>query len=145
MSNLLLKKNITSLEKQLKWLQRSYNICKAFDLKKEYSEQEFDDFETLSGRFSRSVDFLVRKVFRSLDDIEFENQGTLIDTVNNSHKRGLFKDMNDIRRIRDIRNEIVHEYLDENLADNFSELLELAPKLIRIIENTIKYSEQYLK
>jgi hypothetical protein len=145
MSNLLLKKNITSLEKQLKWLQRSYNICKDIDLKKEYSEQEFDDFETLSGRFSRSVDFLVRKVFRTLDDIEFENQGTLIDTVNNSHKRGLFKDMNDIRRIRDIRNEIVHEYLDENLADNFSELLELAPKLIRIIENTIKYSEQYLK
>jgi len=30
----------------------------------------------------------MRKVFRSLDEIEYENQGTLIDVVDNAHKRG---------------------------------------------------------
>ncbi len=115
MSNQILKQNIESLNKQLKWLERSFNICKSIGIKDSYRETELDNFEILSGRFARSIDFLVRKVFRSLDDIEFEPQGTLIDTVNNAHKRNLINDINIFNSIRDLRNEIVHEYLEENL------------------------------
>ncbi|MDO8550347.1 MAG: hypothetical protein Q7S39_09390 [Ignavibacteria bacterium] len=139
----ILFKNIKALKKQLGWFERSFEICKPVDISGVYSAEEFDDFETLAGRFSRSIDFLVRKVFRSLDDIEFESQGTLIDAVNNAHKRGLFTNFEDIKSIRDLRNEIVHEYLDESLKDNFSELLELTPRLIEIIKNTIEYSKRY--
>lgn len=108
MSNDLLQANIDSLKKQLNWLQRSYKICRKIGVKKNYSKAEFDRFETLSGRFGRSIDFLVRKVFRTLDDIEFEGQGTLIDVVNNAHKRGLFENTDDIAAMRDLRNDIVH-------------------------------------
>jgi hypothetical protein len=87
MSNKVLKQNIEYLQKQLKWLTRSYELCKSIGIKSTYSEIEFDNFETLSGRFARTIDFLVRKVFRSIDDLEFESQGTLIDTVNNALKR----------------------------------------------------------
>lgn len=144
MNNQILRQNIDSLKKQLKWLERSYKICKSISVKKSYTENELDNFETLSGRFARSIDFLVRKVFRSLDDVEFEPQGTLIDTVNNAHKRNLIDNMNIFNSIRDLRNEIVHEYLEENLIQNFDELLELTPKLIEIINNTINYSSRYL-
>ncbi|MFN3694995.1 MAG: hypothetical protein ACK4UV_08295 [Ignavibacterium sp.] len=123
---------------------RSYNICKSIGIKSSYTDDELDNFETLSGRFARSIDFLVRKVFRSLDDVEFEPQGTLIDTVNNAHKRNIIDNMNIFNSIRDLRNEIVHEYLEENLIQNFDELLELTPKLIEIINNTINYSSRYL-
>lgn len=34
-----------------------------------------------------------------------------------------------IRSIRDLRNEIVHEYLEEELEADFSELLKLTPQL----------------
>lgn len=84
MSNKLLKQNIEHLQRQLKWLIRSFELCKTIGLKSVYSESEFDNFEILSGRFSRTIDFLVRKVFRSIDDLEFESQGTLVDTVNNA-------------------------------------------------------------
>ncbi len=144
MSNPILQKNIEALEKQLGWLERSFKICVAEAINGDYTKDDFDNFETLAGRFSRSIDFLVRKVFRSLDDIEFESQGTLIDTVNSAHKRSLFKNIEDINRIRDLRNEIVHEYLDESLRESFTELLELTPKLIEIIKNTIEYSKRYL-
>jgi uncharacterized protein YutE (UPF0331/DUF86 family) len=50
-----------------------------------------------------------------------------------------------IRSIRDLRNEIVHEYLDLKLKDSFAELLELTPRLIEIIEKTISYSKRYLE
>lgn len=56
-------------------------------------------------------------------------RGLFIDTVNNSQKRGLFEKMEVIRSIRDLRNEIVHEYLEEELEADFSELLKLTPQL----------------
>ena len=111
MSNEILKNYIEALKKQLSWLKRSFKTCKNIGIKSDYNLDEFDSFEILTGRFSRSIDFLIRKVFRSLDDIEFEDQGTLVDVVNNAHKRSLFNNMEDIRALRDLRNEIVHEYL----------------------------------
>lgn len=142
MSNKLLKQNIEYLQRQLKWLIRSYELCKTIGLKSVYSESEFDNFETLSGRFARTIDFLVRKVFRSIDDLEFEPQGTLIDTVNNALKRNLIPDINLFNNMRDLRNEIVHEYLEEELASTFKDLLELTPYLIEIVNNTIQYSNK---
>lgn len=142
MSNKLLKQNIEYLQRQLKWLIRSYELCKTTGLKSVYSESEFDNFETLSGRFARTIDFLVRKVFRSIDDLEFEPQGTLIDTVNNALKRNLIPDINLFNNMRDLRNEIVHEYLEEELASTFKDLLELTPYLIEIVNNTIQYSNK---
>ena len=79
-----------------------------------------------------------------MDDIEFESQGTLIDVVNNAHKRELFESMDDMAAMRDLRNDIVHEYLEEDLKENFSELMKLTPKLVRIISKTIHYSDKYI-
>ena len=84
----------------------------------------------------------MRKVFRCLDDVEFENQGTLIDVVNHAHKRGLFEDIELIRQIKDIRNEIVHEYLDEALQSVFLDVIKTAPELIAIGCNTLTYVEK---
>lgn len=142
MSSKLLKQNIEYLQRQLNWLIHSHELCKAIGLKTVYSESEFDNFENLTGRFARTIDFLVRKVFRSIDDLEFETQGTLIDTVNNALKRNLIPDINLFNNMRDLRNEIVHEYLEEELATTFKDLLELTPHLIEIVNNTIRYSNK---
>jgi predicted transposase/invertase (TIGR01784 family) len=69
----------------------SFNDCKKIGKKSHYDVDEFGKFETLCGRYSRGIDFLIRKLFRTIDEYEFENQGTLIDVVNNAHKRGLFE------------------------------------------------------
>ena len=143
MTGELLAANIKALEKQLSWLERSYKSCRKIGIKKKYTTVEFDRFETLSGRFARSIDFLVRKVFRSLDDAEFEIQGTLVDVVNNAHKRDLFESMEDFKAMRDLRNDIVHEYLDEDLKGGFAELLELTPKLLKVMSDTIRYSREH--
>ncbi|AFH49360.1 Hypothetical protein IALB_1652 [Ignavibacterium album JCM 16511] len=47
MSNQILKQNIESLNKQLKWLERSFNICKSMGIKDSYRETELDNFDEL--------------------------------------------------------------------------------------------------
>jgi len=140
--NELLKANIDALHKKLQWLLHSYNLSKDIPLNPPYEIEAFDKLENLSSRYARSIDFLVRKVFRSIDEAEFESQGTLIDTVNRANKRGLFENMEDFRKLQMIRNEIVHEYIDDSLPPIFPELLETTPLLIRIIENTLQYGHR---
>lgn len=108
----------------------------------EYSIEEFGKFETLCSRYGRGIDFLMRKIFRTIDEYEFENQRTLIDVVNNAHKMGLFEDIEELRIMKDIRNTIVHEYIEDDLVDTFDEVLEYTEKLILIMKNTLIYIEE---
>jgi len=133
------------LKKQLFWIDISYDECKKIGVRKEYSIEEFGKFETLCSRYSRSIDFLIRKIFRTLDEYEFENQGTLVDVVNNAHKRGLFEDVDELRIMKDVRNSIVHEYIEDELTEMFEEVLEYTSKLIDIIHNTLDYMDRYAK
>ena len=140
-----LLENRVLLEKQLFWLNHSFDEVQKIGLKLEYEVSEFDSYENLCSRFSRMIDFLVRKIFRSIDAVEFENQGTLIDTVNHAHKRGLFENIETIRQIKDLRNEISHEYIDDALQDLFEDIIKLTPFLIQIAEATLQYTQQYQK
>jgi len=137
-----LNRDFELLKKQLSWLEISYNECSAIGIKEEYSVDEFGKFETLCSRYSRSIDFLIRKVFRTLDEYEFENQGTLVDVVNNAHKRGLFESVDELRVMKDVRNTIVHEYIEEDLADVFEEVLTYTQKLSVIMIDTFRYIEE---
>ncbi len=130
------------LEKQLFWIEISFHECVKIGIKQEYSVDEFGKFETLCSRYSRGIDFLIRKIFRTLDEYEFENQGTLVDVVNNAHKRGLFEDVDELRIMKDVRNTIAHEYIEDDLVEVFDEVLLYTEKLISIIYNTLNYIQE---
>lgn len=135
----VLLQNKKSLEKQLVWLQHSFDETRQMGLKIQYSLKEYDSFENLCSRYARTIDFLVRKVFRSLDDVEFETQGTLVDVVNRAHKRGLFERIEDIRHMKDLRNEISYEYMDDALQRLFGDVLTWTPVLLDMANNTLNY------
>lgn len=130
------------LEKQLAWIEISFNECSKIGIKEEYSVDEFGRFETLCSRYSRGIDLLIRKIFRTLDEYEFENQGTLVDVVNNAHKRGLFENIDELRIMKDVRNTIAHEYIEDELTEVFDEVLLYTDKLILIIHNTLNYIQE---
>ncbi len=69
----------------------------------------------------------------------------MIDVINRSHKRGLFKDIDEIRQIKDLRNEITHEYVMENVKDVFIETFKYTPQLFKIINTTKAYCENLYK
>lgn len=130
------------LKKQLFWIQLSFDECLVIGIKEVYEIEEFGKFETLCSRYSRGIDFLIRKMFRTLDEYEFENQGTLVDVVNNAHKRGLFDDIEKIRIMKDVRNTIAHEYIEDDLTEVFDEVLEYTEVLILIIKTTLSYIQK---
>jgi uncharacterized protein YutE (UPF0331/DUF86 family) len=41
--------------------------------------------------------------------------------------------------MKDVRNTIVHEYIEDELVDIFDEVLEYSKRLIEIINNTLDY------
>ena len=142
MSRENLLKNLEALKKQIFWLEVSYKECQRIGIKEEYSIDEFGRLETLTSRFARSIDFLVRKMFRSIDDYELENQGTLIDVVNNAAKRGLVTSIDEIRMIKEVRNDIVHEYVEDGLIDIFEDVLKYSEKLLEMMNQTKNYCQK---
>lgn len=139
-----LAQDLQLLEKQMRWLELSYQQCNKIGIKDQYSIDEFGYYETLCSRYSRGIDFLIRKIFRTLDEYEFENQGTLIDVVNNAHKRNLFQDIDQLRLMKDMRNTIVNEYIEDHLVGVFEAVLEYSGSLMAIMKNTKTYMVKLL-
>jgi len=65
-----------------------------------------------------------------------------VDVVNCTHKRGFFDDVNIIREIKNIRNDIVHEYLDDGLQDVFVDIMRTTPELLVIVDKSLAYIEK---
>ena len=139
-----MKELTEALKRQRFWLKHSYDDSVKIGIKEDYTIPEFDTLETLTSRFARSIDFLVRKVWRAIDTAEFEYQGTLIDVVNRAHKRTLFDHIEDVQQIKEIRNDVAHEYLNERLQKLFSDVVKTTPSLLDIMQRTITYCEEYL-
>jgi len=140
----VLKENKDYLLSSLAWLKRSYNQCKNIGIKEEYTAVEYDSYENLTSRFARTTDLLVNKVMRSIDVAELLEPGSLIDTVNRAASRGIINSTEQIRYLKDLRNEIAHEYEPETLAELFTAVLESVPDLIQLSERTIEYCERLI-
>ncbi|WP_457622334.1 hypothetical protein [Persephonella sp.] len=136
--------NLQLLNKNVQWLKRSLQKAKKIELesKKDLNESDLETLETLSNRFRRTVDILINKVLRSLDILELEDITRKLDIVIRAEKRGFVDDYNLLIEMKDLRNELVHEYIQENLIEKFKEVLEKTPLLIDIVKKINYYSKK---
>jgi len=139
----VLRQNLAGMRKSIQWLTRSYEKCLPIGTKDSYSEDEFDDFENLVGRYARSIDVIMNKVFRSIDAVELEDGGTMIDVVNRAEKRRLVESADRLRTLKDLRNDIVHEYETDDLPALFQQTLDAVPELFLIAANIEKYCSPF--
>ena len=139
----LLKENIVAMESAIQWLERSYRICDQIGIKTNYLAEEYDAFETLTSRYARAIDLIIHKVLRTIDVVEFEQPGTLIDTINRSEKRGLIDSVQSLREMTDLRNEIAHNYIKTELVKTFEYILIYTPQIIMVSERIKNYVMQY--
>lgn len=140
----LLERNLSDLESSRDWLRRSHGLCLPIRDHQEFLPEEYDVIETLTSRYARMVDLLVRKVFRSIDAFEFEVGGSLLDTVLHAEKRGLVLSSEQARLLTELRNEIVHDYAHPNLEGLFHDVMEVAPQVFDMVEKTLVYSRNLL-
>lgn len=138
----LLCENLRLLEKSILWLLKSYDKAKVIQ---HIDEENIEIFETLSNRFGRTVDILINKVLRSLDIYELEYTGTKLDVVIRAEKRGFVENYKTLIELKDLRNELVHEYIEEEIYEKFREIVQKTPLLVDISKKVIKYTSKYCK
>ena len=133
---LILDENATSLEDAVKWLRRSLTICKDFDTR-DLSPEGMDAFEGLTSRFARVCDILFNKLFRSIFYLEEGEAGSWLDVILYMEKENIIGRIEDVRLIKELRNDIVHEYANTDLKLIFEEVLKQSPLLINYVNDTL--------
>ena len=139
----LLRKSLDSLDDAAEILKYSLENCTKIGLKQKYSFEEMDHLEAFTSRFARLSDIVIQKLFRIIDKIDLEDEGTVRDRINNAEKKGLIDNAETFVQIRIVRNDITHEYHSENLKEIFIMALDLTPHLL-LCANSIKiYCKKY--
>ncbi|GHV86425.1 hypothetical protein AGMMS50230_20330 [Spirochaetia bacterium] len=139
----VLRENLDTLNLSADWVKRSYEQTKTIGEKDNYSLEEFDKLEVLTSRYSRTTDMLVNKVLRSIDTVESEDIGTIIDIMNRAEKRRIVQSAELLHNIKDLRNSIVHEYQIKEIQKFFNKVLQYTPMLIEIIIKVNDYCSKY--
>lgn len=139
----LLAETRQELESSLGWLQRSVEKCSHKGLRNAWSADDFDAFEAFTSRFARVSDILLQKFFRALDVVELSEGGTLLDVLLRAEKRGLVESADKFLEIRELRNEISHEYATDDLPALFEAVLQKAPELIATVERSMDYADTH--
>jgi len=137
----LLKKELAILNEAGKILARSYQRCQEIGVKKDYTLEEQDHFEGLTSRFARLSDILIQKIFRLIEILDLP--GTIRDRVNRAEKKGLIASANTFANIRDLRNNISHEYTPSHIHEIYTQVIEWTPDLLETIKNVEKYCKKY--
>jgi hypothetical protein len=140
-SIILFCENLKKLLRNKEWLEKSYRKSLRIDLDN-LREEDYEVLETLCNRFGRTVDMLINKILRGLDLIELEDVSRKLDIVIRAEKRGFVDDYRVLIALKDLRNELVHEYIEENLVKKYKEVIMRVPQLLDIVNKVIKYIEE---
>jgi hypothetical protein len=128
-----LKSQIRALKKAASLLSYSSDKCTTIGGKKDYSVEELEALDALTSRFAQTSDLLTQKVFGLIDAVLLEEPGTFIDKLNRAEKRGIIKSAYVFKEIRELRNLIAHEYINENVNNLFKSILKYSPILIQTV------------
>ena len=73
----LLQKELKSLDQAAKILSETFSHCQSIGLKKDYTFLELIHLEALTSRFARLSDMIIRKIFRLINQLDYEPQETI--------------------------------------------------------------------
>jgi len=140
----LLREQLTLLQAAAQVLDESRGRVALFSnrLGGDLTVGERESCEALTSRFARLNDFLLQRVFRTLDQIELMDEGTPLDRLQRAESRGLFVSAERWRELRMLRNAIAHDYLIESADRVLKESLAAAPELLETAERLTRYVSQ---
>lgn len=133
-----LKEDIESINKAIMVLSYSLEKCSKISVKVNYTMEELDVFENLTSRFARTSDIYTQKIMKGIILILREDARTFLDSANLFEKLNI-TDAEDLKLIRDLRNEISHEYRLGDVSEIFESVLEYSVKLLSIIDKTMAF------
>lgn len=122
------------LDTSVKTLLQSVEKCKLIGLKSNYSFEEQESFDSLTSKFNRSSDLFTQKIIRTVWMLLHESFVPFIDLMNMNEKLGIIYNADQMIAIRDMRNQIAHEYIPESLCDLIPEVIDMTQQLVHNID-----------
>lgn len=136
---LVLKEELALMASSQDVLRYSYDKCSKIGKVGFYEPDQLELFESLTSRFARTSDLLTQKIFRLIDKIDLEDEGSVRDRINRAEKKGLIDNAEAFIFIRELRNRIAHEYVPDAIQVIFHQVLENTPILFKTIKNVNHY------
>ena len=121
------------LDASIETLLLSVEKCRKIGIKQNYSFEEQESFDSLTSKFSRTSDIFTQKVIRTTWLLLHESFVPFIDMMNSSVKIGMLHAADEMIEIRDLRNQIAHEYIPDALRELVSEVMQLTDQLVENI------------
>ena len=137
----LLAEELYLLDKSVETLKLSVIKCEKLVGKYDLSFEEMESLDSLTSKFSRTSDLYTQKVLRTIWMLLHEPFVPFIDLLNKAEKMNLIIQADQLIEIRDLRNQIAHEYIPEAIN-------ELIPEVIAnctILFQNILQSETFIK
>ncbi len=106
--------------------------------------EEMERVEAFTSRFARLVDLLTQKVLRALFDFELEPVETVLDRLNLAEKRGFVAHAEDLKRLKEQRNIIAHDYAGAQAGRIFAYCRDRWTELEAICDHVSAYAEGLL-
>ncbi|PTN02227.1 hypothetical protein [Mangrovibacterium marinum] len=135
----LLNEELDLLEKSVQTLQRSVEKCTQIGRKEQYSFEELESFDSLTSKFGRTSDIYTQKVLRTTWMLLHEPFVPFIDLLNKAEKMALIQSADLLLEIRDLRNQIAHEYIPEAITELIPEVIQKQPDLMANINQTNQF------
>ena len=135
----LLRAELNDLRRMSTHLQESLKSCADLPTNPATEDLWSERVEAFMSRFARTADLLVNKSLRTLVAFELEDPGTLLDILQKAEKRGIISSGANFRKIKQLRNMIVHDYAGEDLAESFTLCRQWTPELLEGIIGFEKY------
>jgi hypothetical protein len=95
------------------------------------------------ARFGRLQDTLGDKLIPALLRYLLENTGSNLDNLNRMEKLGLLSSVDDWIEARNLRNRLIHEYMDD--PEEFAATLRRAHQLVDLLDDTFDKVTGYLQ
>ncbi len=138
-----LEQLLKNLRRAKNTLNYSYNICKKIGTKDDYTEDELDRFESMSSKFARLTDLILKQAVKTIDIMDLEDAPeTMRDAINRAEKKGLVSSSLKFIEIRKMRNKIAHEYVDE---DDLYAIYKFVLEKTSLLFDAVKRIETYCK
>ena len=125
----LLQIEFNALVAALNTLQLSVVKCKSIGKKQEYTFEELESFDSLTSKFNRASDIFTQKVLRTAWMLLHEPFEPFIDLMSKAEKIFLIESADQMIEIRDLRNQISHEYIPEAIRDLVPEVIAYTTQL----------------
>ena len=132
----LIIEEFSHLQQSVNTLLLSVEKCENIGKKENYSFEEMESFDSLTSKFNRTSDLYTQKVLRTIWALLHEPFVPFIDLLNKSERLQIIDEAESLLAIRDLRNQIAHEYIPEAITGLIPEVIGYCQALINNIDKT---------